>query len=522
MKRNYLLILFMSFILLAGSYSCQKDYLENAPSGDDVMLKKGSKPSDVEQGDLYGDLLEVERNYQGVPEIYPLNYEVEYQDEIKTGIIDVLNPRLDGSFNLFILDKYINTASSSDPAEGDEPGDNMVEVYIDPGEDGFLGGDGEWDPVVLYDGEGELLAGAAEHIFPVEEGRLNLVRSPRSVIEARMTEVIKNFGNGTVADVVKDYCGRLYMIRTQGAVDTLDLEDKPIDSPLENLAIYWELMNYGFSRSADERGLTFLVANDMNVDGFRVQSVLDNSWNDGPKNYMELSTTTEKQQFVANLAAAAVAAASDKSNFLTFDEIAYLNQFIGIPHVDGFDSSIPFQETTCFFPTVCQEVRMLNKTNKEMYKKYRYFVDYSAFSYNRDKFKATYLDLVSVKIEGDSIFTDTIQHDLVLDDILSGSYSGMVLDEYRYTDGKDERTGPYGFSNQADDYVQALEVIHNNEEFLRWQMPTPTWRYPTHLNRSISPFSIDVPEESHGNKPPGKGDDESATTPTTPKGKRGS
>lgn len=515
MKRTTYLFFLMCFALVLGTNSCQKDYLFEEDPGE-VILKKGGKPADVEQGDLYGDLIEVERDVRGVPKLYDLDYAVEYQDEMVTGTIDVLNPRLDGTFKLYILDKYIATVQSSDPPDDEEPGEGTTEVNIEVNSDGFIT---NYPPAALYDGEGELLATVAAHVFPVEEGRLNLVRSPRSVIASRMTEVIKNFGNGTVADVVRDYCGRFYMVRTQGALDTMGLEDKPIDSPLENLALYYELMNYGFSRAADENGLKFLIEADAGQPGFRFQSRLDNDWAGGAKEFGTLGNS-EQQQFVANLAAACVAAASDKSNFLTFDEIAYLNQFMGVPFVDDFDSSIPNQPTTCFFPTVCQPVRMINKTDKTMYYKYRYYVNYSGFVYNRTKFEDTFLDLCTIKTEGDSIYKDTIMFDIPLDKILSGGFTGIVFDGYRYTETKDIRNNAIGFANQADDYVQALEVVHNNEEFLPWQMPTPTWRNANGIDRNVdSPFNILI-EESHGNKPPGKGDDETATT-TPGKGRRG-
>ncbi len=499
MKTSMYFVFVICMAISLGFYSCQKDYISELEQDQETpVLKRGGSPTDVEQGDLYGDLIEVERTAGGIPVLYLLNYEVEYQDEVKTGTITVLNPRLDGNFTLFILEKYVLVPSlqSSDPTDDEEPGDGMVEVEIEVDENGFIT---NYPPAALYDGEGELLAGAAEHVFPVEEGRLNLVRSPRSVIESRMTEVLKNFGNGTVADVVRDFCGRFYMIRTQNALD-LGIEDKPVDSPLENLALYWELMNYGFSRSAGENGLRFLVEDDATFGGFVLQTKMDNDWVSDPITFADLlGDVVNERLFVANLAAACIAASSDKSNFLNFDEIAYVNQFMGVPYIPNFDSSKDqMDQVQCFFPVVQQEVVMLDKTTKDSYTKYRYYVDYSDFEYNRTKFSETILDLWTI-INYEAVDTG---EDLILHEILSGGYSESIFDGYGYTPHSGIQSGAVGFANQADDYVQALQVVHNNEEFLRWQMPTPTWTDASGIVRDIeSPFLFEAPEESHGNKP---------------------
>lgn len=528
MKRITFLLFLMCIALTLGLNSCQEDPIELQPEYEDSILKKGSKPADVEQGDLYGDLVEIEREASGLPVLYPLAYATEYQDELVEGIIDVHNPRLSGTFDLYIVNgiEAEATLNSTTPPDGEDPLPGSILVTINPGEDGFLGGEGEYDPTVLYDTEGELLADVVPYVFPVEQGRLNLVRTTTSVIERRMIEVLKNFGDGTVAEVVKDYCGRLYMLRTEGALDTLGMEDKPIDSPLENMALYKELMNHGFSRSVDENGLNFIVNNTGEYGGFNFRARLDNDWNGGVKAFTELNDLSKKRQFVANLAAACIGAASDKSDFLTFDEISYVNQFMGIPHIEGFNSSIPDQETTCFFPTICQKVRMMNKTDKSEYSKYRYYVDYSNFSYNRTKFMETLIDYVTMVGDYDEdgnligSHIETLADDLLLHDILMGNapLTADANEIYRYTTKENQiTTGMLGFANQADDYVQALEVIHNNEEYLRWEVPTPTWEAGHSIARINSPFLFEAEDISHSKKPDGKGDDET----TTSRGRRG-
>lgn len=440
-------------------YGCQDQVIpEPEKSETDLVLKKGGKPT-TDVGDLYGDLWQLERDNSGVPIIYPMLYRVDYQDQPILGHIDVMNPRLTQNFTMNIIsrddDGYVIFTT---PTDGSDPVPVMVqaEIILDqPG--GFIQ---NLSPTVLYDAEGSILPEAANYVMPVDEGRLNLVRSPSDVLTSRMTEVISNFGDGTVWRVTRDFCGRFYMVRTQDAIDA-GILDKPIDSPLENMAIYKELMLYGFSRPATQNGLSFLGS------GFDV----------------------------FNLAAACVSASSDKSGVLNIDEIVFLNLFLGVPEPGT---------------GISQVVHQMEKTTKQQTSVTRWYVDYSGFSYDRNNFKNTFLDLYSIVYENGTINKVLIKEDLVLNGILSGEYPGEVLGGYRYTPNQTQLTGAVGFANLADDYVQALEVVHNNEEFLVWQAATPwenAWRKNPAFERSNTPFfTVTLPEVSHGNKPGGVGD----------------
>jgi len=500
------------FVGLSLLFACETPMSESLPS-DDLSLKKGGNsksPANVEQGDLYGDLWELEREASGVPIQYELKYRVDYQDETIQGIIDVKNPRLNGAFSLAIVQRDEDGyAIYTEPTDGTDPVVVTEQVMITPNDDGFLTTETEFSPIALYDAEGEILSEVALHVYPIEEGRLNIIRSPSTVLANRMTEVIQNFGDGTVADVIRDYCGRLYMIRTDAAIAD-GIDDKPIDSPLENLAIYSELMLNGFTNSTSENGLRFLIEVEMPHGGFDFQSRLDSDWGGGPKSFNSLATVEEQRQFVANLAAACVAAGSDKSNFLTIDEIVFLNLFMQIPKPVGNGVDQTAESVTSFFPYVEQETRKMDKTDKHQYSTYLYYIDYSAFSYTRQKFEETYVDFWSiVPVEGGGYEKQLLIPDIALDDILTGNspLPDIVISEYRYTQEEGQPiTGALGFASQADDYVQALEVVHNNEEFLTWQMPTPTWRTEDAINRESSPFTFTATEVSHSKKPADKGD----------------
>ncbi|WP_372642760.1 hypothetical protein, partial [Ancylomarina sp.] len=287
---------------------------------------------------------------------------------------------------------------------------------------------------------------------------------------------------------------------------------------LENLAIYKELMLHGFTQSAEDNGLKFLIEEDI-AGGFDVNFRVDRGvglWDVSPKPYLGF-TESEQKQIIMNLCAASISAGSDKSNTLNIDEIVFVNLFMGIPEVIGSGIDMPASQVNCFLPTIEQEIRMMDKTDKHEYSRYRYYVDYLSFEYDREKFKRTLLDYVTIVGDYDDdgnligSHVEILEENLILHDILMGN-APLTSDAtaiYRYTQKEDQPTsGALGFACQADDYVQALEVVHNNEEFLVWKISTPTWDWPISIDRrEFSPFIFVPEEDSHGNRPPGHGDD---------------
>ena len=128
----------------------------------------------------------------------------------------------------------------------------------------------------------------------VELGRLNVGRAPKSVLENRADEVVTILSGATA--ISTDAAGRLVL--------TVDGEDKTIDSPLENLAIYVSLLTTGSipGLTADDLvGTNY----DFLVDGQYTQADLDAS-------------------------TSFLAAATDKTGKFTSDEIAYIDAFLGI------------------------------------------------------------------------------------------------------------------------------------------------------------------------------------------------
>lgn len=104
--------------------------------------------------------------------------------------------------------------------------------------------------------EGEMIPEVGFIAKEVEFGRLNVVRAPQSVLDQARGEAVNALTQPTVVNIITDVAGRLMAIN--GAEDWLvnydsdpnndEFDDKIIDSPRENMAIYQELMTYGFTR----------------------------------------------------------------------------------------------------------------------------------------------------------------------------------------------------------------------------------------------------------------------------------
>ena len=148
--------------------------------------------------------------------------------------------------------------------------------------------------------EGEVIPEAGYIAKEVEFGRLNLVRAPQPVLDRALQEAKTALTQQGVTDIKTDASGRLVAII--GAEDWLvnidndplndEDNDKTIDSPRENMAIYQYLMTYGLTNE-----LGFLSAHFSDSD-------------------------------VLFLAIGAVAAGADKTGNINVDEIAYMNDWL--------------------------------------------------------------------------------------------------------------------------------------------------------------------------------------------------
>jgi len=148
--------------------------------------------------------------------------------------------------------------------------------------------------------EGEVILEEGFIVKEADFGRLNLVRAPESVLNSALQEAKAALTQTGVTDIKTDASGRLVAIN--GAEDWVvniddddtndEYDDKTIDSPRENLAIYHELLAEGFSNKLSFLNIYF----------------------------------TEDD--ILTLAANALSAGADKTGNIIVDEVAYLNDWI--------------------------------------------------------------------------------------------------------------------------------------------------------------------------------------------------
>ena len=157
--------------------------------------------------------------------------------------------------------------------------------------------DAQGEALTLND-EGELVN--PELALSVEFGRLNIVRSPPSVLEQAFNESLKVLKDGevegrVVIGITLDFCGRLTSeYSDDGGITTVF---KTIDSPRENMAIYKEIMQ---NQKTSEHVFTG-----------RLEFLNDRGIGDP-----------------LEIAASCFAAGSDKTGIVNEDEMIYINTFM--------------------------------------------------------------------------------------------------------------------------------------------------------------------------------------------------
>lgn len=151
--------------------------------------------------------------------------------------------------------------------------------------------------VIQLTADGELPEEYASQVIAVEFGRLNISRAPSKVLEHSLVEALAKLDDGVFGETVTlDPSGRLVV------------DGVAIDSPLENLALYQAL-------------LTAPV-----VDGNVVLSITTTVEGEGEVTYTFSVPESER----LDLAASAIAAASDKTGSLNVDEIVNISKFLGV------------------------------------------------------------------------------------------------------------------------------------------------------------------------------------------------
>jgi len=169
---------------------------------------------------------------------------------------------------------------------------------------------------------------------PVDFGRMNVARAPSTVVDRQLADLVVNLG--TAQCITLDPAGRL--VATTRDAATNELTSKAVDSPLQNLAIYREMMLKGTVGSPS----------------INLPAPFDS--------YGTLDT-----------AAKALGAACDKEGKLTVDEIVYLNQILGLTN----------KATSTVLPKRCIMVK--DEVQGQMVLVEKCFLDYSAYRYSRSQ-----------------------------------------------------------------------------------------------------------------------------------------
>lgn len=300
--------------------------------------------------------------------------------------------------DLYVLRRDLNgvpvmTWVDLDGDEFEDEGEHFVQP-IDA-----LGNDIELDEF------GELPEGAP--VIEVDFGRLNIVRSPTSVLDQALVEALKTLNPvGVTVDIDLDFCGRLTAYTTEGVFI------KTIDSPRENMAIYRTIM-----QDLTDSRLAFLWLNP-NLDPLTV-------------------------------AASCFAAGSDKTGTVDIDEVVYINGFMDceglnpIPNENEYDFNNDnkwyFNFGDCLDPENCDPIQ-------------------TRFQYNRDLYKDRYLRILVLDGVGNYTYEIKSVYDAMEDGGLFTARWGV--DPFL--------THVEGFACAIDDAVQVLDYVHgdSNMEFL--------------------------------------------------------
>ena len=351
-------------------------------------------------GGLYGDLVMCLRTADGIPDY---DWAMGMMDE-EGPVPKALMINADGEPEVY-LDYDPNSPYNTEP-EGDE-------VYNAP----YL--------VFQYNELGEIIPVEGYTTKEVEFGRLNVVRAPQAVVDAALEEALNGLDHGGATfDITTDASGRLVALKGLYAdweanyepegVDLIpdEFDDKTIDAPRENVAIYQELMSHGLTGA-----LSFLTSY-----GYTNADVL-------------------------RLAYGAISAGADKTGSMDVDEFGYMNDWL-LKWDDIINPELP-----------ALPLKLGPDEKERMY--YNYDNNTYGFVYNRyETYKDKYVRELVAQVGEVAYYDYYSLYDAVewTDPALLTNYSGI---DYSMNDNVDF-TGITAFAIAADDAIQVLEYIHGN------------------------------------------------------------
>jgi len=273
-----------------------------------------------------------------------------------------------------------------------------------------------------------VMAGFETCTQEVDFGRTSVIRSPDTVLEQSLEEAVTKLATAQCLSL--DPAGRLV---TTSLVDG-EVLSAAIDSPLENLAIYWQLMLTG-DLSA------FVDLPDANV---------------------------------LNTAARGLGAAADKTGKVTVDHVVYTNQIMGLLDVPTY------------LPKLCVTVR--EEVQGNMVEVEKCVLDYGSYGYERaDNFGVLpappYIPADNPATEENESLAGWFEYLGVVDPdanpVLFQIIQGPILDNvFGTTDPGFTGGNVGGFAQAADDARAVIDFMHSNPLPLGYETPVPLCDVP--------------------------------------------
>ncbi|WP_163325265.1 hypothetical protein [Draconibacterium mangrovi] len=275
---------------------------------------------------------------------------------------------------------------------------------------------------IELDQYGEVPEGAP--VIEVDFGRLNIVRSPQSVLDQAFEEAMKviDFGD----DFTLDFCGRLSIWNYDLVVTDSLVLTKTIDSPRENMAIYQYLMKYMYENTVENNNANRLAF----LDAYQIDALL--------------------------LAAGCFSAGSDKTGTVDIDEVVYINGFLDCCGLNPIENDYDYD---------------FNHENNYYFNFTEPRLGDAQFQYNRGIYEDRYIQF---------LVWDNVYYPLNEEGVSEGPvfsiydiFEGMVefkgigaQPQFTYRWNQFSHDKVQGFAIAIDDAVQVLDYVHGDSNII--------------------------------------------------------
>jgi hypothetical protein len=290
-----------------------------------------------------------------------------------------------------------------------------------------------------------IVLGYETYTQEVEFGRTNVARSPASVFDQQLEDVIIRLA--TADCVTRDAAGRMVTSTDAGGVVT----SAAIDSPLQNLAIYKQLMLTGYLGAQTD----------------------------------PIALPAE----VLDIAAVGIGAASDKGGKVSVDMVVYLNQILGLSD----------EAVTTYLPKNCIDIKEEVKGVVQLVRKC--FLDYGpagggpgggAYMYDRGTYFGSLPDPAYIPagspVAGYSEYLGVLDDLVPTFEIVQGPTLDAVPELKGYPTLMASNIG--GFAQAADDTRAVIEYLHS------WPLPDVYATPLTCVASGVTTYDVSISDVS--------------------------